>query len=142
MAIWFLVDNSTIFCPILGFGHGEVIWHNWAKNGPNMGVAVPRAPAGGWSPGPPLKLGHRSYFSGQLLSRKQVSQKIRLDPFLVERLGLIMFLYLKENTLSTNLVKLHFNWWKCKVSKSVNRFRTFHSVIRCKKSLKLIHYCQ
>ena len=26
----------------MGFGHVEVIWHDWAKIGPNMGVAEPR----------------------------------------------------------------------------------------------------
>ena len=70
----FICYNSDISCPILmklhirvqettrnlGFGHVEVIWHNWAKKGPNMGVAVPRAAVGGWSPGPPQKFGHRS----------------------------------------------------------------------------------
>ena len=30
-----------------GFGYVPVIWHNWAKKGPNMGVAVPRALVGG-----------------------------------------------------------------------------------------------
>ena len=40
-----------------------------------MGVAAPRAPFGGWDPGPPQKFGHWSYFVGQLLSRNQVSQK-------------------------------------------------------------------
>ena len=51
MGIWFLAHKSAIFCPIwmkiliqvhgtklnLGFGHVEVIRHNWAKKGPNMG---------------------------------------------------------------------------------------------------------
>ena len=40
-----------------------------------MGVAAPRAPFGGWGPGPPQKFGHWSKFVGQLLSRNQVSQK-------------------------------------------------------------------
>ena len=40
-----------------------------------MGVAIPRAPVGTRSPGPPQKFGHRPLFVGQLLSRKQVSQK-------------------------------------------------------------------
>ena len=31
-----------------------MIWHNWAKKGPTMGVAVPRTPVGGWG-GDPLK---------------------------------------------------------------------------------------
>ena len=43
-----------------GFGHVKVIWHSWATKGPNMGVAVPRAPVGGWSPGPPNEFGHGS----------------------------------------------------------------------------------
>ena len=29
-----------------------VILHNWAKNIPNMGVAAPQAPVGGWGSGP------------------------------------------------------------------------------------------
>ena len=37
-----------------------------------MGVAVPQALMGGWSPGPPQKFGHLSKFVGQLLSREQV----------------------------------------------------------------------
>ena len=41
----------------LGFEHVEVIWYNWAKIGPNMGVA---APQGGWGPRPPQKFGHGS----------------------------------------------------------------------------------
>ena len=35
-----------------GFEHVQVIWQNWAKNWPNMGVAVPRAPVGTRSPEP------------------------------------------------------------------------------------------
>ena len=35
-----------------------------------MGVAAPRAPVGGWGPGPPQKFRHRSLFVGRLLSRK------------------------------------------------------------------------
>ena len=38
-----------------------------------MGVAAPRAPIGGWGPGPPQKF-------GQLLSRNQVSQKNQGEP--------------------------------------------------------------
>ena len=69
MGIWFLFHNSAIFRIILmklrirvqettsykqstqnvGFGYVEVIWHNWANKGSNIGVAVPRAPVGGWS---------------------------------------------------------------------------------------------
>ena len=45
-----------------------------------MGVAAPRAPIGGWGPGPPQKFGHRSLFVGQLLSRNQVSQKNQGEP--------------------------------------------------------------
>ena len=30
----------------------QVMWHNFAKKGPDMGVAVPQAPLGGWGPGP------------------------------------------------------------------------------------------
>ena len=26
----------------MGFGYVEVIWRNWAKSGPNMGVAATR----------------------------------------------------------------------------------------------------
>ena len=36
----------------MGFGHVQGIWLNWASFGPNMGVAAPRAPFGGWGPGP------------------------------------------------------------------------------------------
>ena len=35
-----------------------------------MGEAVPRAPVGGWGPGPPQKFSHGSWFVGQQLSRK------------------------------------------------------------------------
>ena len=35
-----------------GFGHVQVIWQNWVKNLPNMGVAVPWAPVGTRSPEP------------------------------------------------------------------------------------------
>ena len=56
--------------------------HNLAKNIPNMSVAAPR---GGWGPQPPQKFGHESYFNGQLLSRKQVSQKIRVNPPLTKK---------------------------------------------------------
>ena len=45
-----------------------------------MGVAVPRAPVGTRSPEPPQKFGHGPLFVGQLLSRNQVSQKIRVKP--------------------------------------------------------------
>ena len=45
-----------------------------------MGVAVPRALISGWGPGRPQKFGHGPLFVGQLLSRKQVSQKIQAAP--------------------------------------------------------------
>ena len=38
----------------------QVMWHNFAKKGPDMGVAVPQAPLGGWGPGPPQKSSHGS----------------------------------------------------------------------------------
>ena len=41
--------------------------HNWAKKGPNMGVAVPRALVGDWVPDPPQKFGNLSQIVGQLL---------------------------------------------------------------------------
>ena len=31
----------------LGFGHVQVIWHNWAKNTPNMGIAAQQPGTGG-----------------------------------------------------------------------------------------------
>ena len=52
--IWFLPHNSAIFWYV------PVIWHNWAKKGPNMGVTVPQALVGGWGPRPPQKFGHWS----------------------------------------------------------------------------------
>ena len=51
-----------------------------AKIGPNMGVAASQAPVGGRGPRTSQKFGHGSYFAGQLLFRKQVSQKIRANP--------------------------------------------------------------
>ena len=45
-----------------------------------MGVAVSWALVGGLGPGPPQKFGHWSLFVGQLLSWKQVSQKIQAGP--------------------------------------------------------------
>ena len=45
-----------------------------------MDVAVPRVLVGSWGPGPPHKFGHGSYFVSQLLSQKQVSQKIQTGP--------------------------------------------------------------
>ena len=80
MVIWFLAYNKEIFCLILmklhirvqkttsykysarnlGFGHVEVIRHNWAKSLPNMGVAAQRPPMGGWCPRPPQKFSHGS----------------------------------------------------------------------------------
>ena len=38
----------------------DKIWYNWAKIGPNMGVAAPWAPVGGWGSRPPQKFGHGS----------------------------------------------------------------------------------
>ena len=53
------VDNFyKILIWILGIV--EVIWHNWTKSGPNMGVAAPRAPVGG--------LGRRSTTSSKVWS--------------------------------------------------------------------------
>ena len=58
MGIWFLAHDSAIFCSIwskfyikvqeidIGLEHVEMIWHNRAKIGPNMGVAPPQAPVG------------------------------------------------------------------------------------------------
>ena len=37
---------------MLVFGYLPVIWNNWAKKGPNIGVAVPQALVGGWGLGP------------------------------------------------------------------------------------------
>ena len=45
-----------------------------------MSVAVPQAPVGTRSPEAPQKFGHGPYFVGQLLSRNQVLQKIRVNP--------------------------------------------------------------
>ena len=46
-----------------------------------MGVVVPQASVGtGRSPEPPQKFGHGDLFVGQLLSRNQVTQKIRAIP--------------------------------------------------------------
>ena len=76
----FLAHNSAIFFSILmelhirvqettsykkstqnsGFGYVQVVCHNWAKKGPNMGMAVPRALVGGWGSGPPQKFVHGS----------------------------------------------------------------------------------
>ena len=42
------------------FRHVDVIWHNWAKNGPTMGVVAQQAPVGGWGPRIPQKFGHGS----------------------------------------------------------------------------------
>ena len=36
-----------------GLGYVPVIWHNWAKKGANMGMAVPQVLVGGWGSGPP-----------------------------------------------------------------------------------------
>ena len=47
-----------------------------------MGVAVSQALVGSWGPGSPQKFGHGSYFVGQLLFRKQVSQKNQAPPSL------------------------------------------------------------
>ena len=63
MGIRFLSYNSAIFCPILMKLHIQVQdntsykkrGHNWAKKGPNMGVAVPQALVGDWGPGDPLE---------------------------------------------------------------------------------------
>ena len=40
----------------MGFGHVTVILHNWAKNRPNMSVAAPQAPVGGWGSETPSKV--------------------------------------------------------------------------------------
>ena len=45
------VQETTSY-KYFGFGHVPVIWHNWAKKGPNMGVAITRALVGSWGPGP------------------------------------------------------------------------------------------
>ena len=50
MGILFLAHNSAIFLSNpnknLGFGHVEVIWHNWDKSGSNMALV------GSWGPRP------------------------------------------------------------------------------------------
>ena len=51
--------------------------HNWAKKGPNMGVAVPRALVGGWGPDPPQKFGNLSQIVGQLLKNTCWSPHLR-----------------------------------------------------------------
>ena len=71
MGLWVLPHNSANFCSFLmklhirvqettsykkstqnvSFGYVPVIWHNWAKKGPNMVVALPRALVGGWGSG-------------------------------------------------------------------------------------------
>ena len=45
-----------------------------------MGVAATRGPVGGWGPQPPQKFCHGSLLTGQLTSRKQVSQITKGDP--------------------------------------------------------------
>ena len=52
-----------------------------------MDMAAPRELLGGRGPGPPQKFGNMSYFVGQLLSRKQVSQTIWGEPPQVERIN-------------------------------------------------------
>ena len=37
-----------------------MIGYNRAKNGPDMGIAAPRAPVGGWGPRPSEKFSHGS----------------------------------------------------------------------------------
>ena len=50
----FLSNLNLVVCYVY------VIWHNWAKKGLNMGVAVPQAPVGSWGLGPPQKFSHGS----------------------------------------------------------------------------------
>ena len=55
----FIFQETSIYNynnPKLGFGHVFVIWHNWSKIGPNMGVSV-----GARSPRPPQKFGQLLY---------------------------------------------------------------------------------
>ena len=61
MKLHIRVQVTTI--NIKSFEFGYVIWHNWAKNVANVGVAVPCAPVGGWVLGPPQKFGHGNKFA-------------------------------------------------------------------------------
>ena len=63
------------------FRHVDVIWHNWAKNGPTMGVVARQAPVGVWGPRILQKFGHGHSLLGNCYLENKFHKKIRVTPF-------------------------------------------------------------